>query len=238
MEEVLLLPKIYLRIFVSPDADISNDRINWDLYIARKILKIQTWFIRNEEQGLKYFILPKNYNFNKIVCDLDGETEKELANYDPGKQKFKGDGRIINVYYLGGDAAGACEAPGFSNNEATKGDFPILGSLYLSNNNTDSGKYLFSHELVHILFSRLVTTNEEGGNVRYDITQNDPTEANPVAHVTNVNNLMNETTPDPTPFLEATRQAIRQGTPLPDIPQTLFTEKQREKALESQFVFK
>jgi len=238
MEEVPLLPKIYFRIFVSPDADISNERINWDLYIARRILKIQTWFIRNKEQGLNYFTLPKKYKFSDIVCRLSGKTEKELADYDPGTQKFKGDGRIINVYYLGGDAAGACEATGLSNNEATKGDFPILGSIYLSNNNTDEGKYLFSHELVHILFSRLVTTNEEGGNVRYDIIQDNPIEHDRDGHVTDVNNLMNRTTPVPTPFIEATRQAIRQGTPLPEIPQDLLTEKQREKALESQFVFK
>jgi len=240
MEEVLLLSTIYLRIFVSPNANISNERIVWDIYLARKILApIQIVRFPNPMNGLGYYELPQNYNYSSIICSLSGDTEIELANFDPG-DGFRGDGRLINVYYLGGGADdGACDAVALSE-KGNRGKFPILGSIYMSNFNDDFGKYLFTHELVHILFARFVNNNN-GGNFIQTINMDDPTAppgAEDQGHSTNEQNLMFPIVPDSSPFVQAYRQAIQQGTPVPQVPRTLLTSSQREKALNSQFVFK
>ena len=224
---------IYLRIFVSPDADISNERIIWDIYLARRILApLRIFRIPSLANG-GFYSLPQNYDYSTITCSLDGATETELANIDP--DNLSNDGRVINVYYLGGPDDGACASVGFSTNE-NRGSFPILGSIYMSNFNDDFGKYLFAHELVHLLYARLV--NLDDGNL--EITMDDPTapaDSNDPGHSQLNENLMNPIVPDSSPFVEAYRQALRQGDPEPPIPQALLTASQRQKALDSQFIF-
>lgn len=205
---------IYLRIFVSRNANIDDGRVQLDLFTLRKILSP----IEVKLASFRY--LPRDFksNYNDISCGISTPNEIALMSHNP--DGFAYDGRLITIFYLGGIAKDSCFTRESNNpNNTFVKKFPLNNYVYLPIFEPRN-PFLFSHEVVHCLFDRVengVVNNEDP----------DPLAGERI-HNAHKENLMYRDTPSSTNYLKDIQAPFPEG---------FFTIEQKRKAMGSQYVF-
>jgi hypothetical protein len=201
---------IYLKIFVSPNADISNNRIYrfWEAannFWSREGIRVQVYWHGPYQDNRYYWWVYTNetYDSTALICPQQNSTTDSLFRYNT-------DNRYISVYFIGGNTFAnsngfttGCEYASF---RTTNGVTTIADRIIIANGATP---IVFAHEIGHALFTRV-----EGGT----ITNTNPGSENlpDKSHSNLPNNLM-----------------------LPSVPAnpSPLTAEQRQKALQSRLVY-
>ncbi|MDA1860949.1 hypothetical protein JOY42_25880 [Bacillus tropicus] len=235
------MPTIYLRIFASQNADISNDRIYSDIFAAEKILDpIQIQVTTTNNNGL-HEVLPATFNgtefnagpvinqINDEILDpfhVEGKSVARLLDYNP--DNLARDGRVISIYYLAGENERTAQSKIGTNNKQ------ILGSIFIpSDINNDFNRFALAHEIVHILFARAIekkiARDQFGNDIilrTVEFTNPPPNIPDNPTHSSSDQNLMFPTVPLSDSFVQTEV-----------LPENLFSEIQHQKAGDSPLVF-
>ncbi|KAB2329514.1 hypothetical protein F7731_21960 [Cytobacillus depressus] len=218
------MTQIYLRVLASPNADVSNFRIEWDLYAANIILSrlagVQVFTVAPTQ------ILPPNVDISitDFLNDQQARRSLQLLDYNP--DGFARDGRVISIYYLSGansQTATTIDELSCENNRLT---FPILGYTVMpSDVNSSASRFLLAHEIVHSLFARVVESQVDG-RVQRNVDDSNPDPNSNGSHSNDPQNLMFPTVPSSQDFTQTDQ-----------LPANLLTNAQIQKIIASPYVF-